>query len=135
MSESPPTETALFLPQLSEQDVPALAAQGVRLIVNNRPEEELPSTPGEVMARACAAAGIDYLAAPVRRWPEDGDVEAVAGRLAQLKDDEAAALYCRSGGRSALMWALAQARLGRLTAEEIRAVAARAGFDLSGLPL
>ena len=124
-----------MLPQISGPDVAALAAQGVRLIVNNRPEEEAPATPGAVVEKACADAGVDYLAAPVRGWPDEADIGALAGRLAALKDGEGAALYCRSGGRSAVIWALAEQRLGRLTPEDIRGIAADAGFDLSGLPL
>jgi uncharacterized protein (TIGR01244 family) len=126
---------ARFLPQLDAGDVVTLAEQGVRLVVNNRPEEEQPSTPGALIEKACQEAGIRYIAAPVRGWPAEQDVEAVAEGLARLKDDESAALYCRSGARSAVIWALAEKRLGRLTPGEIRDCAAGSGFDLSSLPL
>lgn len=124
-----------LLPQVSEQDVAELAARGVRLIVNNRPEEENPSTPGPVIERACVEAGIDYLAAPMRGWPDEQLIEAVAERLSTLDESDGVALYCLSGKRSAVIWALAEQRRGQRTPDEIRAVAAQAGFDLSGLPL
>jgi uncharacterized protein (TIGR01244 family) len=134
-SAAPGRPGARFLSQLSERDIVALADEGVRLVVNNRPEEELPSTPGALIEKACQEAGIRYIAAPVRGWPAEQDVEAVADGLARLKDDESAALYCRSGARSAVIWALAEQRLGRLTPGEIRDCAAASGFDLSSLPL
>ena len=39
--------------------------------------------------------------------------------------------YCRSGTRSTTLWALSQA--GRLGADEIIALAANAGYDMSHL--
>lgn len=124
-----------FMPQVSERNVTELAAQGIRLIVNNRPEEENPSASGPAIRRACVSAGVDYLALPMRGWPDDIDIQHLADRLSSLKKGEDVALYCLSGKRSAVIWALAEQRLGRLTSDEIRAIAAHAGFDLSALPL
>jgi uncharacterized protein (TIGR01244 family) len=44
-------------------------------------------------------------------------------------------MYCRSGTRSAITWALAIRSLGRGEPEDLRAAAAAAGYDLSRLPL
>jgi protein tyrosine phosphatase (PTP) superfamily phosphohydrolase (DUF442 family) len=55
-------------PQISLADVAEAQRLGVRLIINNRPEDEAPpseQTPGDEIAAAAAAAGIAYCAIPV----------------------------------------------------------------------
>jgi uncharacterized protein (TIGR01244 family) len=56
-------------------------------------------------------------------------VEAMQQALAQAGDAPVLA-YCRSGTRSTLLWALAQAKAG-LDPEEIAAKAAGAGYDIA----
>ncbi|MEL7030031.1 MAG: sulfur transferase domain-containing protein, partial [Pseudomonadota bacterium] len=53
-------------PQISQQDVAAAAADGVVLIVNNRPDGEEPGQPaGAEIEAAARAAGVAYAAIPV----------------------------------------------------------------------
>jgi uncharacterized protein (TIGR01244 family) len=56
-------------------------------------------------------------------------VEAMEAALAAAGDKPVLA-YCRSGTRSTLLWALAQARMG-MTTDTIAAHAAGAGYDVS----
>lgn len=120
----------LASPQITVADV-ALAQQlGVKLIVNNRPEGESDDqTPGAEIAAAAQAADIAYLAIPVTHagfsMPQ---VEALQQALAQAGDAPVLA-YCRSGTRSTLLWALAQAANGA-NPFEIAAKAAGAGYDI-----
>ena len=103
---------------------------GVTLVINNRPEGESPDqTPGDEIAAAAAAAGLDYVAIPITH----------AGFSAPQVDAMRAALdgasggilaYCRSGTRSTLLWALAEARAG-VQPEAIAEKAAAAGYDIS----
>lgn len=118
-------------PQISVDDIAAAAALGIGMIVNNRPEDESDDqTPGADIAEAAAAAGMAYVAIPVTHagfsMPQ---VEAMEAALAAAGDKPVLA-YCRSGTRSTLLWALAQARMGTDLAT-ISSSAARAGYDVS----
>ncbi len=68
--------------QLRPQDVPALRALAVTLIVNNRPDHEEPGQPdGAETAAAAAAAGISYRHIPVSGGFNLDDVLAMAEAL------------------------------------------------------
>jgi uncharacterized protein (TIGR01244 family) len=118
-------------PQIEVADIAEAAALGIGLIVNNRPEDESDDqTPGPDIEAAALAAGMAYVAIPVTHagfsMPQ---VEAMEAALASAGDKPVLA-YCRSGTRSTLLWALAQARMGTDLAA-IAASAARAGYDVS----
>jgi len=119
-------------PQITLDDVAAAAAQGFTLIINNRPEQESDDqTPGESIAAAAAAAGLSYVAIPVTH---SGFSQAqVTGMVEALGQGEGKVLaYCRSGTRSTLLWALAQASLGS-NLDEVTTQALQAGYDVSGV--
>lgn len=119
--------------QIQPDAVAALADGGVRLIVCHRPDEEDPGQPSaRSIADACAAAGVAFVHAPVRGFPDDAAVEATAQAL-DAAGDGRALLYCRSGMRSIVSWALAR-RLAGDDPETLRDQAAAAGYDLSRVP-
>lgn len=123
-------DTVLASPQITVEDVAIAKAQGVSLIVNNRPEgESADQTPGDAIEAAARAAGIEYLAIPITHagfsLPQ---VDALAQALG--KADGKVLAYCRSGTRSTLLWALARAKAGDAP-EAIAAAAAEAGYDVS----
>jgi uncharacterized protein (TIGR01244 family) len=124
------SDTVLASPQISLADVAAANALGVGLIVNNRPEGEAPDqTPGPEIEVAARAAGIDYRAIPIR--PGDFGKPQVQAMIAALDEAGGKVLaYCRTGTRSTLLWALAQAARGE-PLEAIAAAAAAAGYDLA----
>lgn len=118
-------------PQIELADVAEAQALGIGMIINNRPEDESPDqTPGAEIEAAANAAGIAYVAIPVTHagfsMPQ---VEAMQAALAEAGDNPVLA-YCRSGTRSTLLWALAQARSG-MAPEAIASHAAGAGYDVS----
>ena len=118
-------------PQIGLAEVAYAKALGIGMIINNRPEGESDDqTPGADIEAASRDAGIAYVAIPVSHagfsMPQ---VEAMQAALAQAGDAPVLA-YCRSGTRSTLLWALAQARSG-LDPDEIAARAAGAGYDIS----
>lgn len=117
-------------PQIGLEDVAEARARGVTLIINNRPEGEAgDQVPGEQVAAAARAAGLDYLAIPVSPGGfTEHQVQAMTDALARASGPVLA--YCRSGTRSTLLWSLAQAQRGRPPAE-IAADAARAGYDVA----
>lgn len=119
--------------QITPQAVAALAAQlGLRRVINNRPDHEEPGQPTSAEMRAAAeAAGLDYVEAPVSGMPDP----VTAARIGEcLADQTPTLLFCRSGMRSAAIWAMAERARGA-DADALRAQAAAAGYDLSRLPL
>jgi uncharacterized protein (TIGR01244 family) len=119
----------LASPQIGADDVKEAAAQGVSLIINNRPDGESPDEPqGDEIEAAAAALGIAYLAIPVSHagfsLPQ---VEAMAGAIENTQGKVLA--YCRSGTRSTLLWAMARAKMGDAP-DSIAASAEAAGYDV-----
>jgi len=118
-------------PQIGEGDLPAAAAAGFRLVVNNRPDGEAPDQPpGAAIEAAARAAGLDYVAIPVAGGFSMPQVDAMAEALDRAGGPVLA--FCRSGTRSTMLWALAAARRGG-DPDAIAAAAAAAGYDVSGL--
>src|SRR6186713_1786006 len=60
------SDHVLASPQIDLADIAAAAAQGVTLIINNRPEgESEDQTPGAEIEAAAKAAGLAYVSIPV----------------------------------------------------------------------
>lgn len=117
--------------QLTESDLARAADAGFTLIVCNRPDGEEPDQPtAAAMANAAARLGLGFVHVPV-----------VAGRIAdadvaRMREALAAApgpvlAYCRTGTRSATLWALANA--GSRPVDQILDAASAAGYDLTHL--
>jgi len=133
MSAFKPVTSDFFVSsQISVEDVANAAAAGFRTIVNNRPEGEAGDQPsGAAIAAAAAAHGLTYHALPFSPGlPPPGVVSGMAALLNEAPGPVLA--YCRSGTRSILAWAMAQALEGAFTPAEIVAKAAEAGYDIGG---
>ena len=126
------SDRVLASAQISCEDVARAADAGVTMIVNNRPEDEAEDqTPGAAIAAAAEARGIAYRAIPVTHAGfSEAQVRAMAEALAAASGPVLA--YCRSGTRSTLLWALAEASGGAEPALLSRQAAA-AGYDTSGI--
>ncbi|HVY83659.1 MAG TPA: TIGR01244 family sulfur transferase [Caulobacterales bacterium] len=125
--------TAAFsvAPQIGLDDIARAAAEGFRVLINNRPDNEAPGQMTSAEAeRAAKAAGLDYHALPFAGPPPPAVVAQTETLLEQASGPVLA--YCRSGTRSVTAWALAQALAGALSPDEIVQRAAEAGYDLSG---
>jgi uncharacterized protein (TIGR01244 family) len=119
-------------PQLSLASVEEIAAAGFRTVINNRPDSEAPGQPSSAdIAAAAAAAGLDYRHLPFQGRPTPEIIEETAKALATASHPILA--YCRTGTRSLMAWAMAQASAGAATPKELLAKAAGAGYDLGGL--
>jgi uncharacterized protein (TIGR01244 family) len=116
-------------PQIGLDDIADAAALGVTLIVNNRPEgEDDNQTPGSEIEEAARTAGLDYLAIPITHTGfSEPQVKAMADALSGAEG--AVLAYCRSGTRSTLLWALAEASQGG-DPDALTNMAAKAGYDL-----
>lgn len=133
ISPRPLDQTVWAAPQIAVEDLPRIAALGVRTVVNNRPDGEDHGQPTSAEIEAAVrSAGLDYVHAPIAGMPGPDAVRAVA---AVLETNQPVLLYCRSGTRSTVAWALAMRALDRAEPDELRAAAANAGYDLSRMPL
>jgi uncharacterized protein (TIGR01244 family) len=126
------TDGLFVSPQIGLADVAEAAGMGVTLVINNRPEGESDDqTPGPEIEAAARGAGMDYLAIPVTHAGfSESQVTAMAEALARSEGPVLA--YCRSGTRSALLWALAEASRGG-DPETIATQAAQAGYDIGAI--
>ena len=128
------TERYSVSPQISPQDVAAIAEAGFGTVVCNRPDAEVP--PGLQAAdikAAVEAAGLRFVENPFSHAAFDmGLVDRQEAALSEAGDGSVFA-YCASGNRSSVLWAMAMARSGTLTPEDIVDRAAGAGYDLRGL--
>ncbi len=117
-------------PQISADDIATAATQGYRLIINNRPDGEDADQPSAIELGAIARShGLDYLEIPVTH--AGFSQPQVDTMVAALENAEGPVLaFCRSGTRSCLLWALAQARMGA-NPDAISKTAALAGYDVS----
>ena len=132
MAPRPLSPTVWTSPQLAPETLADLAVSGVRRIISNRPDGEDPGQPTAAeMEAAARRAGMDFDWIPVTGMPNADQAAAVNALLA---DGRPTVMFCRSGTRSAVVWAMAE-RMGGADADELRAAAADAGDDLSRLPL
>jgi uncharacterized protein (TIGR01244 family) len=114
---------------LAAADVAEAAAQGFRTIINNRPDGEVLGQPrGEEIRSAASANALDYRALPFTGPPPPTAVAAMATLLDEAKPPVLA--YCRTGNRSIMAWAMAQALSGRKSPDEIIALARDAGYEV-----
>jgi uncharacterized protein (TIGR01244 family) len=121
--------------QLSIEDIASFAGLNFSHVVNHRPDNEEPGQPSAAaLAQAARAAGLVMVSAPVQGLPQPAAVESTRQVLDALGPHGKAVFFCRSGMRSAAAWAMAE-RLNGADADELRAIAAAAGYDLSRLPL
>lgn len=124
------SDSVLASPQIDLADIAAAAAQGVKLIINNRPEGESDDqTPGAEIEAAARAAGLGYVAIPVTHAGfSQAQVTAMAEALENAGGPVLA--YCRSGTRSTLLWSLAEASRG-VDPDSLASQAAEAGYDIT----
>src|SRR6266436_8826301 len=119
--------------RLDRSDLEALARAGVRTIINNRPDGEDPGQlPAAEARRIAEAQGIAYHHIPITAATlSRADVDAFAAALRGAPAPVVA--HCRSGTRSALLWALTRMREGGNSLSLI-AEAAQHGIDIASLP-
>ncbi|MBV7265780.1 TIGR01244 family sulfur transferase [Erythrobacter ani] len=124
------TDSVLASPQIEVSDVDAAKDAGVTLIVNNRPDGEDPSAPqSDEIENAARKAGLEYIAIPIGHSGfSEPQIDQMIDALST--SDGKVLAYCRSGTRSTLLWALAQAKSGG-DPEDISQSAMAAGYDVS----
>lgn len=117
--------------QLLPEDMPAVAAAGFKMVLNNRPDGEAADQPSSnEMAVAAEAAGLAYAHQPVVGTNiAETDIDGFDA-IVSLAETPVLA-FCRTGTRSTTLWALTQAT--EQDNGSIIATAELAGYDLSAL--
>ena len=126
-----PLDNALAAsPQLTVDDVAALAEAGYRGIICNRPDGEAADQVNfEEIDKAARAVGIVARYQPiVAGRVQDSDTDDFNRLMRELPKPVVA--YCRTGTRSTTLWSLAEAK-SRPIAEILDKTRA-AGYDMSG---
>ena len=115
--------------QVRPEEMNALKAAGVAMIVNNRPDREEPGQPTAAEVEAAAkAAGLGYRHIPVAGGFSASQVDEMAEALGAAQGPVLA--FCKSGTRSIFLWALARAQQGE-SADELMRKSTAAGYDLT----
>jgi uncharacterized protein (TIGR01244 family) len=121
-------EKTLVAGQIGPAQVAQAKAEGVTMVVNNRPDHEDAAQPtSDEIERAARDAGLDYRHIPIVRMGPS-DVDAMRAAMAAVGDGKLLA-FCRSGMRSTLAWAVASREEG-MPREELEQRASQAGFSL-----
>ncbi len=116
--------------QIECADMATLARAGVCGIINNRPDGEEQGQPQSAsLEEAARAAGLDYAAIPIAMGLTAEAVAASRKALAQRAGP--LLLFCKSGMRSAALWASVRAGEGH-DVDELIAAARDAGVELGG---
>ncbi len=118
-------------PQIDISELEALAAAGVKMLINNRPDGEDGGQPTSEETQAAAAQhGIAYRHIPVTASTLSlDDIDRFASAMADA--DGPVLAYCRSGYRSALLWGLAEVRANGAAPSDVLQKAGDAGMDLN----
>jgi len=119
--------------QVTTDDIAGAARDGVRTIMNNRPDGEEPGQLTAAEAKAAAEKlGLEYVHIPVQTGTiTAADVDAFARVLKESPKPVLA--HCRSGTRCYLLWAATQAVAGKDPAQLVMR-AAGDGYDIRVLP-
>ena len=125
------TDQISVAPQITAEDVRAIAAQGFRAIICNRPDGEGADQPAfDEIERAAKEEGLTCRYMPVVSGKVmDEDAATFGTALMELPGPVLA--YCRTGTRSATLWSLSKA--GDMPTSDILAATKSAGYDMAGV--
>jgi sulfide:quinone oxidoreductase len=122
------TETVAASPQIQPDDMPAVAAAGYKVVINNRPDgESLGQPTSEELRAAAEAAGLEYHYYPLNAFNYPGDDVAAMEALFDNTERPVFA-FCRSGTRSTNLWISSRGDDDR---DAARQHAQQLGFDVS----
>lgn len=128
MDIRPLSDSYAVSPQITPEDIPAIAAAGYSMVICNRPDEENPTElAAEVLRPLVEAAGMGFVVNPVIGSALTMEmVEAQRAAIDGTKEGKVFA-YCASGNRSSIVWALALA--GRQPTDDLINAAKQYGYQ------
>ena len=119
-------------PQLTAEDISRARTEGFAAIINNRPDGEEPGQPSAAENRVLAEGQqLAYTYIPVTGGQISEDqVRAFQKALSEAGGPVLA--HCKTGTRSATLYAIGEVLDGRLEKDEVIPFGQSVGFDLSG---
>lgn len=124
-------ETLSVSGQINEQDLDALAAEGIQLVVCNRPDGESAEQPEfSALQQAAERLGLEIIDMPFKSG--EMQQEHIAAFTDIIKSDKKVHAYCRTGNRSFCLYAAVHASTEAPEAE-IMAKAKEVGFDVTAV--
>lgn len=117
--------------QISVDDLAEIAKAGIKTVICNRPDAEIPAELHHAEIRVAAlAAGLEFVVLELTM--QTLTPANIARQHALIENSDGPVLaYCRTGTRCSVVWALTQ--VGAMATVDILAAASTAGYDLSGL--
>jgi uncharacterized protein (TIGR01244 family) len=119
-------------PQPTAADFEEAKANGIRRIINNRPDGEDQDQPtAKESAAKATELSLSYVHIPV--VPGKVTTEKVrAFQTALAEADGPVLAHCKTGTRSLTLWAIGEVLDGRMTDAEVDGLGSRMGADLAG---
>ncbi|WP_424832948.1 TIGR01244 family sulfur transferase [Ruegeria sp.] len=131
MEIRPITPRYAVSPQISVEDVPAIAEAGFVKVICNRPNVEVPpDQQSDAIGEAVRAAGLEYEVLELTHQTMTPENVARQRDLAESCSGPVLA-YCASGTRCSVVWALGQC--DTLSTDEILDATGKAGYALENL--
>jgi len=131
MEIRPITPRYAVSPQITVEDVPAIAEAGFVKVICNRPNVEVPSTmQSDAIGEAVRAAGLEYEILELTHQTMTPENVALQRELAESCSGPVLA-YCASGTRCSVVWALGQC--DRMSTDDILDATTKAGYALDNL--
>ncbi len=131
MEIRPITPRYAVSPQITVEDVPAIAKAGFVKVICNRPNNEVPpDQQSDAIGQAVREAGMEYELLELTHQTMTPENVALQRDLAESCSGPVLA-YCASGTRCSVVWALGQCN--RLSTDEILDATGKAGYALDGL--
>jgi len=116
--------------QIQITDLEIIAAQGIKTVINNRPDGEMMGQPlGVDLENAARALGLNYVSLPMAGGVSHDLVEGAIE--AYSKGETPILAFCGSGTRSTALWCFANVQT--LGVDGVLKVAADAGYQLEQL--
>lgn len=123
------TDAYAVSPQITPEDVPAIAAAGFTTIICNRPDQEvIPGLRAADIRASAEAAGLEFIEIPLLQGVQ------FSREIARQRDAITASrgpvlAYCASGTRSTIIWMFGAA--GTIPVPDLLEMARRAGYPLA----
>ncbi len=131
MEIRPITPRYAVSPQITVEDVPAIAAAGFVKVICNRPNIEVPANmQSDAIGQAVRDAGMEYEVLELTHQTMTPENVALQRELAESCSGPVLA-YCASGTRCSVVWALGQC--DRMSTDDILSATTNAGYMLENL--
>lgn len=131
MEIRPITPRYAVSPQITVEDVPAIAAAGFVKVICNRPNAEVPhDMQSDAIGQAVRAAGMEYEVLELTHQTMTPSNVALQRELSESCSGPVLA-YCASGTRCSVVWALGQC--DRMSTDDILEATTKAGYALENL--